>query len=230
MFGMGLALLNPTKLSSLDYQSVVLADNPVAFYPMNELSGSTIFDITASPANGTATDVTLNQTALNTALGACALFNGTTSRIELPTAAKFAFSGAITTEFWIQSTDATHTGNGVSLNFNLGFRQQIVALINTIYGGALILGSPAASIATNGVYHVVCTADGSGNKIYINNVLVASNSTAWSSVANTYWTIGAANNAGSFSESLLGYISNVAIYNSVLSPTRISAHYNAGNH
>lgn len=204
------------------YKEVILADNPIAYYPLNELSGSVAADIMSSPVNGNIYNCTLGQTALSDALGTCYYFNGTNSRIELGSPSKFALSGSVSMEVWIKGS----YGNPFQIGYNSGLRMQLGGIANMIFGSALKLSSTA--LTNNTLYHIVFTCTSSQLCIYINGVLSASVSGGgWSGISSVSNSAIGFAGAG-YGEYFNGYISNAALYNYELTAAQVLAHYNAG--
>lgn len=217
--------------ASGSYQSVVLADGPIAYWPLNDTTGSSVQDVTSSPANATINSgVTLGQPAIAPGLGTCVALNGTSNAIDAGTVSKLAISGAITVEGWAKYTQ-TNGGNIFSCHYNSGFRVQIGGGlggggVNVIFASSNILSTPN-NLSQNTLYHVLATASAAGVNIYINGALVANNSYGWGSMDGSAVSLGYTA-TGSPVEPMGGFLSNVAVYNKVLSPAQVLAHYNAG--
>lgn len=214
-----------TRIIAVTYKELILLHNPVAYYPLNEETGTVAVDVAASPANGAITNCLLGQTALSKNLGKCYYFNGN-AKIELSTSSKFAISGAITYETWFKGTITS--GNSIAIGYNAGLRIQISGSINVIFSNANQLSSP--TLSSNTLYHIVVVCTSSNLKIYVNGALIASKSTtAWtgmqSIVTPTIGSSGSENNGGEY---IAGYISNSALYDYELTQEQISAHYNLG--
>ena len=88
-----LALLSLLSTRALDaatnvYRNAVLADNPVAYWELDESSGTTAADSAPPAQNGTFQSVTLAQPSAFPVLGTAAGFNGSSSRVRVPANAR----------------------------------------------------------------------------------------------------------------------------------------------
>ena len=209
------------------YRATILADSPIAYYPLNELSGSVAEDIMSNPANGSIANCLLGQTALTEALGTCYYFNGSNGGIYLGSPSKFVISGPVSMEVWIKPT-GSRGGNPFQINYNSGLRMQIgVPSISMIFAGAAKLNS--SPLTLNGLYHIVFTCTASKLCTYVNGVLVASvTGGGWSGISS------ASNSSIGYLapvnvELFQGYISNVALYDYELNDTQVLHHYNVGS-
>ncbi|WHP06750.1 LamG domain-containing protein [Acinetobacter corruptisaponis] len=215
---------NEIKCFAGAYIAKILADHPIAYYPMNEESGGFAFDITSNPVNGTIFDCAMGQAALSRRLGKCYYFDGS-SRIELGSPSKFSIASSVSLECWMKPT--VLGGNTVQIGFNSGLRMQIGSAANMIFSGANKLSS-SPILTINTLYHIVFTCTASELKIYINGVLAGSIAGGgWSgigSVANS--AIGYA--GAGHGEYFTGYMSNIALYNYALTAEQVSEHYNVG--
>lgn len=214
-----------SRITAATYKELILLDNPVAYYPLNEETGTVATDVTATPANGTITNCLLGQAALSKNLGKCYYFNGS-AKVALSTSSKFAITGALTYETWFKGTITA--GNSIAIGYNSGLRIQIAGSINVIFNNANQLSSP--TLSSNTLYHIVVVCTSSTLKIYVNGALVASKSTtAWTGMQSTVTpTIGSSGSAINGGEYITGYISNSALYNYELTQEKISNHYNLG--
>src|SRR5438045_3464131 len=95
------------------YSSVVLADSPIAYYPLNEASGTNATDLSGNARTGTisAAGVTYSQTGgLRDDPDTALLFNGTTGKIDLPAGLSVTGLAAFTVECWIKMPVLTGAG------------------------------------------------------------------------------------------------------------------------
>lgn len=118
----------------MTYASIILADNPQAYYRLDESSGTVANDLTANAYNGTysGSGVTLGQVgALLKSNDAAVLFDGVAGNVALPAGLSPAGYSAITVEAWVKLSttsfsgtprivsNATTTSNkGINLYFN----------------------------------------------------------------------------------------------------------------
>ncbi|HEY3861256.1 MAG TPA: LamG-like jellyroll fold domain-containing protein [Verrucomicrobiae bacterium] len=231
----GTATSSPTVLTvvaATPYQTSLLALGPLGYWPLNEASGATAFDL-AGGDNGTYVgNVALGQPGVpNAAFGgssASALFDGTTAYVDIPEG-PFNITGAITVMAWasVQSYPnfAGLIGHGdpswrISVN---GSGQP--------GGNDGNLGSPDATDPTSivdGAWHfIVYTYSGilgSQNGIlYVDGVQVANDSIGQTPTGDALdvWIAGAPDYG---TQRLLNaYIAHAAIFNKALSAADISA-------
>ena len=88
------------------------------------------------------------------------------------------------------------------------------------------LQAASGAIAVGGTYHVVGTYDGTTQRLYINGTQVASTALSLATTNNNSLYIGSWNGS---EELFKGTIDEPAVYGSVLSATRVGAHYEAGS-
>jgi len=212
----------PSGVSS--YDTTILYDNPVAYWPMKETSGSTITDLVAG-LNGTVSGATINQSSLSAGLGPSILM-GTSADVTVPSSGTPAiFKPTGSCEAWIKPSNVSSSGNWFAYNGNSGWRTRVTGnqfqlLVN---GGSYDLSGGSASAGT--AYHVVFTADSSGQYLYVNGTLVASNTNNGShGTTNNGFLLGG---DGGFGEWYQGNMSNAALYNYRLSSAQVLAHYRA---
>lgn len=222
----------------LDYADTVLADSPVGYWKLDETSGTTAVDSSGNGHNGTYTGPTLNTRFLSSALGTVASFDGTNDRVT--TAVLPASTGARSVEVWVIADTLSSqraalcerfSGSGNPVEARLGVGPLFVGSSTNFYlnrypgsGSWVDVGSPN-STSTATLYHVVGTLDGTTMRLYVNGVEVATLASGIAASSGE-WYIGAAHTGGS--PYWAGAIGHVAIYDTVLSPTRIAAHYAAG--
>jgi hypothetical protein len=221
------------------YQQVVAASHPLAYYPLNEISGKTMLDASGNEHNGTyVANVALNQAAL---------------RLGDPTAKSAGFAAgygeetatwtnqAVSAECWIKPTAADiagnprflengwtdHSGNGFMLwisNGTLAFNTGWLGVVGT---SPLVAGQ---------IYHVVGTYDNaSGATLYVNGFPVA-NAKATTNFPEpqtgdskvTYIGVLDANPIFGFTGYFQGDISDCAVYDHAITMWHVARHYNVG--
>lgn len=210
------------------YRDEVLADAPLAYYPLGEATSGTTPDV-----SGNARDATISGTL---AVGTDALIPGDAAigasnvqarQVVTPAGAQpLPAEGAM--EWWATWTGGTGTqsplgrpiahklwvGNGTNLTFYLRQSNNTWSQLNALFD------------ATAGGlhYYVLQWQSGVLQEIYIDNVLIASRvpGTVGGFTADLT-AIGADSDKG-----WQGRIGHCALYDHLLSPTRRAAHYNAG--
>jgi len=236
------------KLSTANtYAEAVMADSPVGYWRLGDAPGSTTainLGSAGSSANGTYTNGpgrgivhagaadgwVDNDTAAN--------FTGT-SYVSIPEVAALDILGQSTgqsVESWIYFTGAPGANqNIVSVNAGggkCGFDFYVVT--STQFRFSDNCGHAANfnyTFNTGQWYHVVATV-GSGasspESFYVNGTQVGSTTNASATWAdNTGWGTINIGYISSWSAQFPGYIDDVAIYNTALTPTQVANHYNA---
>jgi len=210
------------------YTTAVLADNPILFYLLNDTSGTTATNLgSLAGANATYTGgYTQNVASGNIGIPTCVTLNGTSGYLVTPSIAPLGSATGISLEIWINPSASpsvvrlTDIYNRLSIALNSNDPQ-------VIFNGSANLSSGYV-VPTSGtkLVQLVYTAGPSGEVWYINGTSVATSATAFINANPT-----AAYYIGQYSSGGYFYPGNVAahsMYQSVLSPARVLAHYNAG--
>jgi hypothetical protein len=237
------------------YRKEVVVDAPLAYWRLNSTIGSVPSprDSIQSVASGggyhgvhSGSGTVLNASAMHAEAPRCFSFVGgafiaLTSGTDALTAFDFT---TMSLEFWIRKTGTTAFAQFVVANFNVtspaGWYVQIETNGKVLFAMRNALNTAddfalfsAGSVTDGYPHHVVCTWTGTtatnGVKIYVDGVLSSQATSAGTGSTPTghYATIAAAHNA-SGTALLTGALSDVAFYNTVLSATRIAAHYTSG--
>ena len=222
----------------LTYSQTVLADNPIGFWLMDQTSGTTLYDNSGNANNATTyNSPTLNQSGPSTALNKSVLFNGTTQYARTSTVSTFniAPSANWSVEGWFKTSDSgtdtfLHVGGANASSSDTLIMAYLgagnaKALTADSASNFLIIGS-TGTFNNNAWHHMAITAaSGGAMTIYVDGTNVASTSTARRTTGNnSFANIGSQVGQYYFN----GNVTAVAIYNTTLSSTRVSAHYNAG--
>lgn len=244
-----LMIMLSVSITRADYQSTVLNDHPVGYWPLS------LYDTNAT--NGLATDLSGNgntgtyqniYAGYNNATGPSAFitnavsFDGSSTYVDLSTPASnptlLNFGGPITLEAWVQPAnptaginmdiigkgdDASQTYDELALRLDAG---------GGFHGGtydqaAGDQGVTGATQTTNWVY-VVTTYDGTNWNLYINGVLTTTaRDTVGALNFTDPWAIGNGTVNGT-ARLLAGNISQVALYTNALTPAKVLRHYFVG--
>jgi hypothetical protein len=234
------------------YQSTVLADAPVNFWPLNDASGSsTVQDLGSSPLAGTPSGVTLGVSNSNPDTGnTCAQFNGTSSYISLPSGFSYLSGGAFTFEClanvttlalwarWIEFSTGSGTNNVIwipqgtsQIDYGVGANPcMTLGLWNG--GSGLNFGSFAGTVTTGEWGHFALTVVTSGGTttttFYWNGVQVGQTLSGSKTVANTTYTTNyIGRSSWSADPYYTGYMQDMAIYNKALTAAQIASHAHA---
>jgi len=213
------------------YRNVVLADNPLAYWEMDEAAGAaTAADAAGTPQNGAYQNVTLGQPSAFSNLGTCGQFNGSTSRVQVAQDVLFNLgTGDFTVEAWAK-TPVTSRGDV----FNFKNSTDFGIFLNNSGAGSIggylngFLGTYTATV--NEWYHIVFARSSGTVRMYVNGVERAVTASASSFSANAPVFIGS-NHTGAPGYAMTipfnGWIDEVAVYGTALSAARVLDHYNA---
>lgn len=212
------------------YEQAVLSSNPNAYWRLNESSGSTAFD-SSSVGGLNATYMggyTLGQPGpINSSTSAAVLFNGTTghARLNDPGVASPLDMDSVTIEAWI-NWDGT-SGDNMIMNKENAYEIAVQSgtLRTAIYRSGWAWNG-AGAITPDEWTHIAVTYDESTSTQiqYINGLVASTNSIGGGAINpdnNNFLDIGR-RASGSFFNGLL---SEVALYDHVLTPEEINAHF-----
>lgn len=218
------------------YDEVVSADNPVARWRLDEITG-TVANDSVGTNHGTYAGATLNQAPLINA-GTAVLFSGSASGITVPDAAALDLGTVFTVRAWVKTSSAaamTIYDKGQSGSTWPGYWLRILA------GGRVSCevrssnaDNPKAVATTtvtvnDGARHMIDAVfvGSSALKIYIDGVERASVSHSIASAWNTATALYIGTRFGG-GEAYAGVLDELALFATALSESRIITHYNAG--
>lgn len=224
-----------------DYASLVMADSPLAYWRMNETSGTTLSDSSGNAHTLTIpSGVVLNNASLtNESSAKCVSMDGS-NKISI-SAGTWMPSGnaARTIELWFSST-ATPGGSALGLlGYGSGATRQAFNMRTAKTSGD---PSPAdktyifwtyaddldATVAnswnTGASHHLVLAYDGARNlKVYLDSVLIASKTLSGDLDTPTNTTLYIGGNI--LENAWNGKLQEVAIYDTALSASKIADRY-----
>jgi len=240
-----LGIMASSRPAAKDYQALVLGDNPIGFWMLNETSGSTGDDLTAGNNNMTfQNSPTLNVSTGLSGVTKAITFNGSNQVADTAIVSTFQTNAnsAWSSELWFNTTSTTSfaspgvwKGTGdvetAAFYFNVGGSGKVgVRAMDS--GGGLILIENATGTYNDGNWHYLCaTSVSAGNMtLYVDGVSKASTSTARYGInQNKQITAGANGTAeSSFANYFAGSLAAVAVYSTTLSGAEIIEHYNEG--
>lgn len=224
-------------------QDAVRADAPYLYYPLEETTGTVAADASGNQRNGTYSSTGVSHgepgpcptgAASATTLSGAGMIS-TSQRIGAPGPATF------TEEIWFRTTDYRGGSLIAYANTQTTTPSQYDRQLYLDNSAHVLFGVYTGSVTTiagsrqynDGAWHLAtATLSAEGMKLYVDAVLVASNSLVRTAEnAAGYWRIGKSNFSGwtspPTSQGLIGSISGAAIYPTALSPAQILAHYNA---
>jgi concanavalin A-like lectin/glucanase superfamily protein len=218
-----------TRNDAAGYSAVVLADGPVAYYRLDDSSGFA-HDSTSSHLDGTyGADVEAGVAGLidgdpDTAIRITRATPEGSSFIQVANSATLE-PADLSVEVWLrpelldelpmvvygESYQLYMTSTGFAGNFN----------------GSTVPADFA--VATGSTYYFVLTsAHDTGQQLFLNGTLIGSNNVGTNVYTHTdVLTIGA-DTTGGAGPNFVGRLDEVAIYNKILTPAQIQAHYAAG--
>jgi signal peptidase I len=226
------------------YQTAVLADSPYLFWRLQEKTGTTVADSSGNGRGGAITGTpTLGAPSPVTAEPVDVAF-GTGTNGYLTTSATSRNSRTFSVEAWVKTTSTqggrlVGFGDGAPGAFSTRTDCQLYLGPNGKVEFGLNDNSPVAIASTtavnNGAWHYVVGtySNATGPSLYVDGVLSASD-TGTEYRPRTFtgrWRAGAEDLTGwpsaPTSKYLSGTLDEVAVYTTVLSAARISAHYAA---
>ena len=229
--------LSPTPTPTIaagSYAAAVLADTPVAFWPLSEQSGGVAHDVTGHGHDGQiGSGVSLGQTGPPIGDGSTAMsFNGSsTGRIAVGKMSNLpSGSQPYSLEAWV---DVASVGNGVQgfVGYGLYGTNGSANAIRLNGANGLLhywwyedLGWTGQQPLTGTWHQVVATFDGHVRKLYLDGQLVGSDVPPVATIGLATLTLGQTNG----SEDLAGSLADVAVYGYALSPGQVAHHYFLG--
>lgn len=222
------------------YEEAVLADRPLAYWRLDEISGTTAEDFAGhqdGPFDATYTDSPdLNQAGImadgsgSPSVG----FDGTKHVAGQDWEPLDLTSGSFSIEAWFNAaTLSASPTTGILIEkrnqspstegWELGVTSDNG--VSFLDDSGSLLGS-GAGLATGTDYHVVVTHDGTTTKLYLNGAEVDS-ATGLTITANTQ-LVSIARDTAAAGLNFDGRIDEVAVYASALTPQRVVKHYEIG--
>ncbi len=237
MSGCGGSTAAPS-IAAKTYSATVLADQPVAYWRMDETTGSVMADGSGNANNGQYDGVyALGQPGAIAGGGSTAVaFDGQSGAASVLSSSSLQVN-TVTIEAWIKKRTDTEYGVYVAKNVapGGGAGSSWFQLLNSHHNGQLEFrvtsdGAPVvvsnSTLALNTWYYVVATYDGSVAKLYLNGKPDATlKVTAVPKQTSDPLFIGRRTD-GHFNDATLA---DVAIYSVALSPERIAAHWQAAS-
>ncbi len=231
-----LACLGASVASAAGYRDEVVADSPSAYWRLGETSGTVAANEVAGQAGTYVGGPALGQPgALAGDANAAAVFDGLDDAVTAAPSATLDAIGGVTVELWARRTRNASwqvlvgkPGDGQSRNENYAIWFDSSNRLQAYFGnGTSYVSAAWGTPVDNGWHHIAATYDNSTARLYVDGVqrAQATSSVALTPVAASL-NIGRSNSGSYF---FAGTLDEVAIYRSVLSPTRIAAHYAAAS-
>jgi hypothetical protein len=229
------------------YQSTVLNDNPIAYYPLDvsiDATGTTATDLSGNNNNGTYVGNTPQYGSVagpTTFIPNAFQFDGQSVWVDLSTGNNTSilnFGGKITMEAWVQAAvpsqslgdilakgyDGNNNDNEMTLRVN-GDQYQGGTYNNSAGTKGANWGPPTTSWA-----YVVATYDGANWNLYVNGQLENQGSdTVGALDFSDPWAIGNGTASG-YGRWFQGNLAQVALYTNALTSAQVYSHYFAGEY
>lgn len=228
------------------YDTEVLADSPVGYWRLGESAGTTATDSSTNTNDGTYVgSPTLGATGVITGSNTAVDFDGTDDGVGIPddSAIQDIFATGGTVEAWVRApgqggvtsiASKTNPSNNDGWEFTIDGSDDVQFLID-FSGGTRGIWRTTTALSLNTNHHIVLTYDASSDAndpiIYVDDVSIGISET--STPSGTFVTdvgldfdIGQSPPTGS--RHFDGVIDEVALYTSVLSAARVTAHFDAG--
>ncbi|KQV07006.1 hypothetical protein ASC63_06585 [Leifsonia sp. Root112D2] len=220
------------------YGKAVFADNPEIYWRLDDTSGSTMKDSSESSNAGLRSGgVTLGTSgALAGGVGSAATFNGQNGLIAASNSETNPTVYSI--ETWFKTTTTVggkligfgNTQTGTSGNYDRHiYMQNDGSLVFGTYTGVTNTAISPLSYNDGKWHSVVGTQSSNGMQLYVDGVLVATNSQTAAQNYTGYWRIGGDTTWGSSSAFFNGQLDEAAVYTTALSSDRILTHYELGS-
>lgn len=223
--------VDPTALASFAYDLAVLGSGPLAFWLLNEPSGTVAADVSG---NGhAATYVNSPTQGVGGRFDLAVQLNGTSQYLSVSTLTSFPTTGSYTLEALVYATASRNQGivgygsYGTTRHVNAFKTVSATELQNYWWGDDY--NQTGCPTVLNTWRHVAAVWDSGANRrrIFVNGVQIGGDNTPGGSPAFdlTNFTIGVTT-AGS-AEYWQGMIQRVAIYGTALTATQLLAHVTA---
>jgi len=223
------------------YAMTVLADQPIAYWPLDDAPGApTITDVMGLAIGIPAGNCGFGAAgALST--GTAASFDGTSCSIDVGDHPELAFVGnaPYSIEAWVNpapsmktymqivARETRNTGGGPLNGYALVLRNPTLAYSERCVNSTNVTTVPDETITTEEWHFVVTTYDGALVKTYVDGVATMSGAATDAMPAFAAQMFIGATSDGK--QLLAGVIDEVAAYDHVLAPDRVLAHFNARN-
>lgn len=227
--------------TSSAYTAAIKADHPKNYWRLGEGSGNTVLDWGGvNDAVGRAGVSRNTPGAIGQDQNTASTFDGTANGFVAAQASE-APSNVVSLEAWIKTTTTRggkllgfgnrNTGDSTSYDRHLYLDNTGRVFFGAYQGAARTINSPSP-VNDGAWHHLVATLGPDGMRLYVDGSPVASRTDTTAGQAYTgYWRIGGDTltswPSAPTSRYLAAAIDEVAVYPSVLSPSRISAHYAA---
>lgn len=215
------------------YVSVIMADGPLGYWRLGEVSGAVVADSSGNGYTGTAVNCTRGAAALinNNGGDLATQGDGTSSQITVGAVPSlYGLNRSFSIEAWLKPA-FNSSSSGIWSSGASGFcMRRNTDKIEILKDYIASLGTFAVGLAAGVRYHVVGVVDASGTfTLYVNGTAAGTISVSTQTFGGSFVRIGAdGSNAATVGTFLDGVIDEVAVYNKVLTAAQVLAHYRAG--
>jgi hypothetical protein len=216
------------------YDAWILNDSPVAYWKLDETSGTTATDSSGNSNTGTYQGG-YTQSSSGVALNGSSGYISTTTSYASPNTFTIEawFKTASTSGGLIMGLGTTQTGSSGSYDRHIYMTTAGKLTFGVDAGAGQTTIASTLAFNDNVWHHTVASLSGAGMALYVDGALVAQNTSKTTGQALTgYWRIGY-NNIGSWPNSPTSYFLNgsfrrVAVYTAALTAKQVYAHYLEG--
>lgn len=213
------------------YAPVVMADSPVAYWRLADLNDSSGngFELTPGgtvPATASLlpTDTANGSREFKTAAMVDLLAHDDDPRLRLSSA--FSVEAWFVTDFMPENWCVLGKINHYRIETTTG--NKIRATVWSTSPGSFWPIDSTTTVVVGNLYHVVLTFDGTTERLYVNGVLENSTAIPPSLPTDNTARFAIGHEPDGANLGFWGRVDEVAVYQSVMSGTRVLAHYNAG--
>ncbi len=228
--------LVPASAVAAGYRDEVISDNPAAYWRLGEASGTVAAnEIAANTGTYTGGVLVGQQSALSGDTNTAATFDGVNDHIVVPQSTTLDATAGVTVELWAKRTKNASwqvlvgkPGNGQSQLENYAIWFDSSNRLQAYFGNGTTHVSAAWGTAVDtGWHHIAATYDNAVARLYVDGVQRAqTSSTVQLTPSANALNIGRSNDGSYF---FGGSLDDVAVYRTVLSATRIQAHFAAAS-
>lgn len=234
----------PTITVSTNYPVLTAGDYPTSYWRLAEAAATgTAYDSTPNTysiypriSSASITAVTQGAASFYTAGAAAQLTSATTSAISFTNAASLQITTDLTLECWVNATSFGTNGTNLMLigkgtTSNGEYELHILSngstgTVNFRQNNGFTTLSATSNLSTSTWYHVAVVRSSVANTttIYINGVAAGSTTYTVATTTTNAVVIGAQSGLST----ILGSVTEVALYHKALSATQIAAHHSWG--
>ncbi len=225
----------------LVYDSEVLADSPVLYLTMQELSGTSLPNLGSLGGNASTNGTVTLGRPISPGLGVGIDLGGSsTDFISYADDPALDITGDVTYEVWARITDFTRynclmTKGATTVGVNGGYEVRVeqttrdITIQKSLF--SIVITAQSAWPNNSNWHHFAFTRSGNNYLFYMDGVVIYGNDNSTSYDASIHpfcFGVEVSGAGGTKSQPLAGSVSHGAVYNTALSAARIATHYLAG--